>query len=229
MKRILSLLFNALLLTNCSNEPVAGESKSASDCIPTNYSKLNAPFKEINFDTLFVFSAWPDDKKTTLPKGEPMDSLQVAMLPEEFKNNYIPYTDFAACYKFPLDKDNMAFIAKVSSEYTASALKLFVFDLKKDSITKTVDLADNMADGGEALVYNSCLFKDKEQRLLILSYYWSTTDHAFGSMNENDTLQEYAHDYYLFRLTANRLDTLSKDSAAITNSYRNVVNKLTDR
>ena len=181
-------------------------------------------FNDIATDSFYVYSA----DITANPKyefmGTAMDSVQVSLLPYETRSSYNWDHDFGACYKFPLSTNTMALIARVPAEYVSSAIKLFVFDIEKDSIVKTINLANTFGDAGDVAVYSSYIFKDEEKRMLMLTYYWSSYDHSV--YNENDTTIDYWHNYYLFNLTSNSIDTLSKDSATICTNYSTILRKL---
>jgi hypothetical protein len=213
------------LFSYCSSEPKTIERKIPVDSMPFHYVKLQELFKDFTGDTLYVYSDWSPENKNYDFKGAPMDSIQVSMLPHDIRANYNWNKDFGACYKFPLDSFNIALIARTSGEYVSSALKLFVFNLRCDSIVKTLSLADSWGDAGEASVYSSCVFKSPDKNLFILTYSWSSYDHSAGDV-ENDTIVEYWKSYSLYKLSKNVVDTVSQDSTAIVSQYSAIVQKL---
>jgi hypothetical protein len=212
------------ILTGCSQQEAP--KTIALEALPkSNYSKIQHIFKDISPDSLYVYSDWSVERNDFAFKGTPMDSAQFALLPRGWMDHYSWNKDFAGCVKFPLDSTKMALIARVSGEYVSSALKLFVFDLQKDSIVNTISLADVWGDAGESSVYNSCLFKDKNKDLLIVTYNSGSYDHRVGQV-ENDTIIEKWNYYYIYKLSNNILDTLSKDSSDVVNRYPTIIDKL---
>ena len=224
MKQIFTILI-AFTLTNCTTKQDKPEEIIEEQLPTSNYSKIQHLFKDISPDSFYVYSDWSIDKKDFAFKGIMMDSSQISILPYGWIDHYSWNKDFGACYKFPLDSTCIALIARVSGEYVSSALKLFVFDLQKDSITYTINLADTWGDAGESSKYSSCLFNEKNKNLTIVTYSGGTYDHRVGD-EENDTIIENWNYYYLYKLSNNILDTISKDSSEIVNRYPTIMAKL---
>ena len=211
-------------LTSCENRDTLN--KEIKEILPpTNYSKIQYLFKDISPDSFYVFSDWSIDQIDFAFKGSIMDSSQILILPYGWIDHYAWNKDFGACYKFPLDSSTVGLIARVSGEYVSSALKLFIFDLQKDSITYTINLADVWGDAGESSVYSSCIIKDKTNSFLIVTYSGGSYDHRISDI-ENDTIVENWNYYALYKLKNNVLDTISKDSTEIVTRYPTIVNKL---
>ncbi len=222
------LIFSGLALAvfSCRNEPDPKETQSAQDTLPSRFSQLSSLFAPTNDDTLYVHSAW-DINSSYKFFGKPMDSAHIFMLPYNYGTLFNWNKDFGACLSFPLDSSHTALLSRVPGEYVSSALSLFVFDKKKDSITLALDVADCMGDAGEAMDHSSCLFRDKDKNLMILTYYWSSYDHTVNDTADHKV--DHWHNYYLSKLSSDKLDTLSKDSAEIVGRYPRIIKKLYDR
>ncbi|HEX7413357.1 MAG TPA: hypothetical protein VF411_04865, partial [Bacteroidia bacterium] len=191
----------------------------------TRFSKLDTLFTDVATDTFYVYSDLSIDGHKFAFSGRPLDSTQVSFLPFDIKGNYNWNKDYSACYKFPIDKSHIALITRIPGEYVSSKITLLVFDIDKDSIIKSLNLADTWGDAGESFVYNSCIFKDKEKNISILFYAWSSYDHRAGD-NPKDTLIEYSKNYLLLNLSKNFGDTISRDSATIVTKYPDMLKKL---
>lgn len=209
------------LLASCSNKTTTDDIKSENTASKLSTLEL---FKDLTLDTFYVYSG--DLHKDNNPfKGTRMDSSQIYFLPLEIRSSFDLDRDFGACYKFPLDKSKVGLIARVAGEYESSAIKLFVFDIEKDSVVKYVNLANTFGDAGDVDVYSSGIFKDKEGNLMILIYRWASYDHTVNG-DPNDTIVERWNTYSLIKLSQTSVDTVSKDSATIVTKYREIAKKL---
>jgi len=215
-----SLSVIILLFYSCSNSSSDNESEIST----SRYSKLENSFQDFKNDTLYVYSHLSPDGKDFPFKGAAMDSIQVSLLPYEIKYAYHWNKDFGACYKFIVDKSNIALIARTSGEYESSRITLLLYNLEKDSIVKTYSLADSWGDAGDTYIHNSCIIKDKDGYSLI-TYNYSSYDHSVEDV-ENDTVVEIWKNYSLCKLKNSTIDTLSIDSAKIVSQYYNIIKKL---
>jgi hypothetical protein len=221
MKKYL-FLFSICILVSCGREPIA--EKPIEVPKPSRLSVLDPLFKELVItDTLFLYSVWSDDTHYKF-KGRSMDSLQVRALSTEESERYSYFKDFGACFKFPIDSLRMALVARVPGEYESTVLKLFMFDVQKDSVIHTLYLADVFGDAGEAMSYSSCLFRDKAHKLTLATYWSSEYDHRVG--DEKDTTVEHWNKFYLIDLSDIHADTLSKDSTTIVDRYPEIMKRL---
>lgn len=223
MKLIITILCLVLVFSNCSQQETS-ETVTEKNLAPSRYSTIEHLFNSISPDSFFVFSDWDIEKANFEFKGTSMDSNQVAILPHEWIENYTWNKDFGACYKFNIDSIHVALIARVPSEYVSSAIKLFVFNLQKDSITKTINLADIFGDAGEVSYYKSCIIAKTNNLFDIITYNGGSYDHR--ASDENDSIIENWNYYYLYKLNKDIIDTLMKDSASVVNHYPTLTNKL---
>lgn len=190
----------------------------------TRFSKLDFLFQDMNLDTFIVYSDDPGNKAYAFV-GSAMDSLQVALLPSELKYHYTWNKDFGACYQFKMDSNKTILITRVPSEYVSSKLVAMIFDHQKDSVIKTIAIADIVGDAGEVWGYTSCIFKTSNNNIHMLVYGFSQYDHRANGI-ENDTIVENWKSFMLLNLSNNLGDTISKDSATIVNKHPSIIQKL---
>jgi hypothetical protein len=224
MKTNQVLLFVTLVLAACSGEPKINQ-ENQSIVQKNNYLLLDKIFKEITADTFYVESDNRMEEANHKFKGILMDSLQVSLLPNDVKSHYVSSKEFFACYKFKLDSNKVALIARIPGDYVSFNLQLFVLDKTKDSIVNYLTLAEVFLDAGQISSLTSCIFKDKEKNTYVLSHYYSFIDHSIQG-NENDTIEESSRDYFLFDITKQIIDTVSKDSAKIVSKHFEIVKQL---
>lgn len=223
MNKPLFLISALALFLSCNREPQTQQQTEAPKA--SRLSVLDALFKDIAIkDTFFVYSMWSDEHKINPFQGTPMDSDHVTLLPYEERLSYSHFKDFGACYKFPLDESHLALIARVAGEYECTAIQLFVFDMKKDSVVRTIRLADIFGDAGESMWYSSCIFRDSRHALKLATHWHSEYSHNVD--NENDTTVERRNRFYLLDLDKHAGDTLAKDSAYIINQHPQIMKRL---
>lgn len=226
MTRFLYISF-ILLLFSCSEKPQQEEKKLA-ETKASRFDLIQGLFLNKTIDTFYVYSTWELEDKNYAFKGEPLDSLQVDALPYDIKFGYSFNKDYGACYKFPLNNKQMAMIIRAHGEYVSSSVRLMVFDIEKDSVTKTLYLSDVFGDAGESMVSRSCIFKNSKGEFLILTYRQNSYDHNVNG-DANDTIVENWNQYTLINLSKNGGDTLAKDSASVVKGYSSIVKRLTDK
>jgi hypothetical protein len=181
MKNIF-LLSLALLLFSCGTDTPPPAQEQAK---PSKYEKTLAKYQDISFDTLKVFSTFEDpDTGSYFYRGQMLDSTELEFIPGDYVNPYNKQM-FYACYKFPFDSTRIALITRCPGEYSATALRLFLFDTKADSITADYFLADAFGDAGEVVVTTAWLTRPENGILNYLNYYQSEYSHSME--NENDT------------------------------------------
>lgn len=211
----------AIFLQSCS-QPEAGKLEKSPQA--SRLSVVDSLFKDLIIeDTFYVYSSWggPDNHPF---KGVPMDSMQVALLTYDLKMSYSYFKDVGACYKFPLDASRFALITRVPGEYESTAIKLFVFDVEKDSVVQTLSLADVFGDAGESMSYSSCIFREKNHGLKVATQWQSEYSHNVD--NENDTTVERWNRFWVLDLGKHTGDTLLKDSATIADTYPQIIQRL---
>lgn len=224
IKNSICLFILMLSIISCSD---SREKKTEANEPPkvSRYDALKDLFKDVDQDTLYVYSTWELDDKNFQYKGLKLDSIQVQNLNYDNRKSFSAVNEIAACGKFELGQGFKALIVRSPGEYSSTVIELLIFDAAKDSVIKNIYLADVFGDAGESFVMSSCIFKDKGMGRLALSYYTSSYDHSVNG-EPNDSLVETSRRYVLFDLSKNIGDTLSKDSAFITGKYNRIVKKL---
>jgi hypothetical protein len=214
-RSLLSKLFYPtfmLLLISCGHAP---ESKQITGADPSD--KLLSMFENISLDTLNVYSA-PDTYDEY--EGRVLDSKEVSLFPADITDRAIddPPGIFAV-YKFDIDKNTIGLIARTPSEYESSSVKLFFFDKVKKRIAPSyVELAENIGDAGGYMIKDAWLFTDNNHEKL-KALLMQEDGHDNSVDNPDDTTTDTWNYYYLLDLSntaaSGRVDTISKDSAAI--------------
>lgn len=221
----------SLLLVNCTSDKPAPEG-IVTDCLPPKYSSLHKLFKDTLFDSLYVTSDWRVDSTgfpTDFPfKGIAMDSVHVSYLPYEARYHYKWNEDYGASCKFKIDSHRIALIIRIPSEYVSTAVNLFIYDLRKDSMTITGRLADSRGDAGEASIFDSYIFQDKNKTFHILTYFFGEYNHTASDVDSSGIVERWNY-YGLYNINGNSVDTISSDSAEITRRYPMLVKKLEGR
>lgn len=210
-----TVLFTFLItILSCSNT----NNSEATTTLESKYVRLTSKYKDITFDSLEVYTTWDLDNEKFKYKGVSLDSIEVTYLPYNIKQWGVEHS-FYACYKFKMNSTITALITRVPSYYSSSAIKLFVYDTQKDSIVKTLDLADSWGDAGDAFQYATCIYQQNNKDFLALAYTLSTYDHRAGG-EPNDTIIDYWYDYSLTNISKNPIDTITKDSATIVKKHK---------
>jgi hypothetical protein len=211
------LLTFIIVITSCDdNRKTSIQTIEVKAETPTLLSK----YKDIAFDSLDVYSGGMYNENFKY-KGVLLDSMEVSFLPQEWK--WEP--NYYACYKFKINDSLTGLITRVPSHYDASAIKLFFYDIRKDSIVKTINLADIFGDAGDAFQYSTCIYKQNNNDFLALTYNWSAYDHSVGD-DPNDTIIENWYNYSLIDISKNLGDTITKDSSTIVNKYAKTIERL---
>jgi hypothetical protein len=116
-------------------------------------------------------------------------------------------------------KNTIGLIARTPSEYESSSVKLFFFDKVKKRIAPSyVELAENIGDAGGYMIKDAWLFTDNNHEKL-KALLMQEDGHDNSVDNPDDTTTDTWNYYYLLDLSntaaSGRVDTISKDSAAI--------------
>jgi hypothetical protein len=181
---------------------------------PEQVQHLLSLYKNISFDTLKVASESNPDAGTY--KGTPMDSAAVALLPKPYSTSQEPNQVYA-CFSFKIDTHTTGLITRVPSEYVSSSVVLFLFDERKQvCLPGHIELAETLADAGDALVKTSWLMKEKEKTSAFI-HIEENHDHSVD--DPNDTLQESWDYYYLVNIEQQKADTISKDNAYLKTKF----------
>lgn len=187
---------------------------------PSKYKNALLKFKNIDFDTLAVYS--PENLEGEYV-GVRLDSADITLFPEEIiYSNVGEIPEVFAVYKFPIDSTRLALIARTPSEYESSSLKLFIFDSRKDTVTSYLRLADFFGDAGDVYVQRTWLFKELTGNKL-MAFMWDQEGHDNSIENENDTTVQVFNSYYLLNLSGQTTDTVSKDVPMLEKKFKNLV------
>lgn len=178
----------------------------------TSYDQLLAKFTEINFDTLAISS--PDLQNGDSPfMGTGLDSAMTALFPQEISK----FDSSFAVFRFPMDADNTALIARVPGEYESNRIVLLVFNHTRRQLHFKSDIAYNWGDAGDWETINSWLIRTPDNLLHQL------TDDTSGSIADDEEPEKAesteSSEYYLLHIKPEITDTLSKDSTSLLQTY----------
>lgn len=137
----------------------------------------------------------------------------------------LPWTEgFYGIYSFKLNEQFTGLLTRTPGEYSPTVISLWIYDIKKDSVVNTVQLADIIGDAGAAETINSYMFFDKENKLKALTYRHYSYDHSVE--NESDTTIEENHTFYLSKINFTSVDTLSTDSLKLHEQFHHQLKRL---
>jgi hypothetical protein len=180
-----------------------------------NTARLLKLYKTISADTVEIGTS-PDDNITTWKyNGTLIDTSLLALLPQDYGNRD-PL--FYACYQFNLDTNTIGLITRTPSEYESSSIKLFAYHKKTNTITFETELSDAWGDAGDAVYKNSWLYRNAGKGWIgIIEQYNYNEDIEDTTVPISET-----YDYYHFRWNGSRIDTVSTDSSALVEIYKQI-------
>lgn len=234
---VLSLVFLSCSHSQNSNDkdpgfyhdslPVTTLSDSTNTIDPAialkNSEIVNTFFKDVMTDTLFVYSTYEYDDKLYRFHGQEMNVRYKSFFPYHFRYSFDP-GEFYGCMKFPIGEKLIGLICRTPGEYSPTALKLMIYDKLKDSITSYIHVSDVFGDAGEIFHYNSCILRNNNY-VTILTYGHSSVDHSVDEDSKNKAEEHWNH-YCKLTFNSGKFDTVSKDSATITNQHREIIKKM---
>jgi hypothetical protein len=186
---------------------------------PDRFLMLLSKFDDKKFDTLQVYS--PQDLEGEY-KGVPLDSADAILFPLEIaKQHFAEPPGIFAIYKFPIDKNRTALIARTPSVYVQSSIKLFLLDRTKDTITSMIELAESWGDAGDYMEKKALLFKNQKQQLNAL--IWLLIGHDSSVDNLADTTIQECNSYFLLNLSGNKADTVSKNYKDLSTKFEHLL------
>lgn len=206
MKRIPLLLLLAFgachLSTNKKHITASADIQPLLDC-----------YTDLKTDTLLVATPGNLEDASSVYHGKLIDT---ALLPPEFEPSSDPYY---ACFKFNLDNNTIGLITRCPDEYASSSIKLFAYHQQNNTITFETELANTWGDAGDFLDKSSILYRniDKGWMGIIENYVGSEATPA-----DSTTLGFESFDYYHVKWEHQRLDTISRDSSALTDIFRKI-------
>jgi hypothetical protein len=172
-----------------------------------------------NIDTLAIES--PIDAESVF-YGKEIDSTGAMMFPEEIKNlHYHNILGLYGVFKFAIDSNRLGLIARTNSIHAPVSIKLFFFDIKKDTIANYIELADYQQDAGDFMKMRSWLFRDSSKRLqtLIQEHEW----HDNSADNPKDTIVTTADYYTLLDISKPRIDTIFERKEKLPKQYEQLI------
>jgi hypothetical protein len=215
MKQLLSLICLCAVFS-CGQQQEPIESKPGTK--NSKYDKLFAYFYNIGIDTLDVSS--PADQNS-LFNGKEIDSAGALLFPKDLRTRQFDMPGLFGIYKFVIDSNRLGLIARTPSEYEPSSIKLFFFDIKKDSITNYIELGERWGDAGDYMELNSWLFRDSTKQLKTL--IWEHQGHDNSVDNPKDTTIETADYYTLLDISKPRIDTIFERKEKLPEQYKQVI------
>lgn len=170
-------------------------------------------YADLKTDTLLIATPGNLEDASSVYHGKLIDT---ALLPPEFEPSSDPYY---ACFKFNLDNNTIGLITRCPDEYASSSIKLFAYHRQDNTITFETELANTWGDAGDFLDKSSILYRTtgKDWMGIIENYVGSEASPA-----DSTTLGFESFDYYHVKWERQRLDTISRDSSALTDIFRKI-------
>lgn len=179
-----------------------------------NIQLLLDRYADLKTDTLLVATPGNLEDASSVYHGKLIDT---ALLPPEFGPSSYPYY---ACIKFNLHNSTIGLITRCPDEYALGSIKLFAYHQQNNTITFETELANTWEDAGDFLDKSSILYRTagKDWMGIIENYEGSEATPA-----DSTTLGFESFDYYHFKWEHQRLDTVSRDSSALTDVFRRIL------
>jgi len=186
------------------------------------YYKLLSKFKEISFDTLFVYSL---NDEVTLEnyefKGIKLDSSDAILFPEKISHaHFVDPPGLFACYKFKIDSTRTGIIARTPSEYFPSSIKLFIYTLGKDTLIESNELAQFIGDAGALRNINSWIFRDTQG---FKAFTWLRDSEDNSVENEKDTTISVSDYFSLYDITKDKRDSIGRHISQLPSKFVNLL------
>lgn len=191
----------------------------------SKHKKTLAYFYNIGIDTLAVES--PIDAESVF-YGKEIDSTGAMMFPEDIRNlHYHNIIGLYGVFKFVIDSNRLGLIARTNSVHAPVSIKLFFFDIKKDTITNYIELADYQEDAGDFMKLKSLLFRDSSRHLQTL--IWEHQWHDNSADNPKDTTITTDDYYTLLDISKPRIDTIFDRKEQLPKKYEQVIKKISKK
>jgi hypothetical protein len=185
----------------------------------SKHKKTLAYFYNIGIDTLEVESS---TDPASVFYGKEIDSAGAMMFPEDIRQRHFSDPpELFGIFKFAIDSNRLGLIARTPSDYEPSSIKLFFFDLKKDTITNYIELGESWGDAGDYLELKSWLFRDSRKRLQTLIWEHQSSDNSVD--NPKDTTISTADYYTLLDISKPRIDTILERVKKLPKQYEQMV------
>ncbi len=215
MKKTIFLILTIITLVSC---------KQTNNNENTNYSKLSKFYKDTTFVEMIIYPDTAYNDLLYFFKGNEIDSNTFSLLSDKVTNS-LPWTEgFYGNYSFKINNQYIGLITRTPGEYSSTMISLWIYDIKNDSITNNIKLADVFGDAGAFETMNSYLFFDESNQLKAFTYSYFSYDHSVDE--ESDTTIEVSHNYFLTRIGFSSVDTISTDSIKLTEQFKSQIKKM---
>jgi hypothetical protein len=221
MKKLLSLLCLIALFSCDQQKPINAKGSKQRF---SKYEPLFRLFNNIGVDTLEVYST---EDGADVMSGREIDSANAMLFPEDIRyRHFMAMQGLFAIYKFGIDKNRLGLLARTPSEYVPSSVKLFIFDIVKDSLTSYLELGENSGDAGDFIIKNTWLFRDTASRHLqaLINITHGYDNSADDPKDTTVSTKEY---YTLLDLSKPRIDTLFAENETLPKQYKVLVRNRT--
>lgn len=221
MKKLLYLIVIFATFVGCNQRKPIKSGASAKSQKKSKYSNLLAAYNNIAIDTLWVYSS---DDSVNAYTGRALDSVNALFFPKDMAQwHFSEPPSLFAIYKFAIDANRLGLITRTPSEYVPSSIKLFILDLKKDSLTSYVEIAESWGDAGDYMIKNSWLFRDSSQHLQALIDVTQGHDNSADDAKDTTVVEK---DYYtLLDLSKPNIDTIFADKEKLPKKYKSIIGK----
>lgn len=185
----------------------------------TKFTRLAVFYKDTSFVEMFIY---PDTKhidSTYLFRDKQIDSITLSLFTEKISYGLHWIEGFYGIYSFKLDKQYTGLLTRTPGEYESSAVSLWIYDIKNDSIVNNVQLSNIYVDAGDTKTTNSYLFFDKGRELKVLTYIHYIHDHSLDDVEFPESKISESYSCFLTRINATKLDTLSTDLIMLKKKY----------
>jgi hypothetical protein len=215
MKNSLSGSFVVLLivaLASCSDSEVKKQTptkKVNPDSL--KYATFLEKFNSLEFDTLEVYSLNSIDDSNYLFKGTSLDSLEIALLTDEFTSSRNSDMGYFACGKFKVNDSLTALILRVPSEYDPSDIYLFYYNNLRHHLIPCLPLSVSFGDAGDVFVKNSWIINNDSIHIVFtedLTEHYNVVD---DPEDNSVTREQQRYKYTLPACTADTLNDIQKD------------------
>ena len=138
MKKTIFLILTIITLVSC---------KQTNNNENTNYSKLSKFYKDTTFVEMIIYPDTAYNDLLYFFKGNEIDSNTFSLLSDKVTNS-LPWTEgFYGNYSFKINNQYIGLITRTPGEYSSTMISLWIYDIKNDSITNNIKLADVLTVG----------------------------------------------------------------------------------
>lgn len=206
-RSLLTIAFFAIIvIVGCNDKP---RTETLGKRGPRFANLLNK-FQDVTFDTLEIYSSDGGDNQRKKYNGIVLDSSEAILFPPEIaRRHFSNPPGLFACYKFQLDSSTTALLARTPSEYDATSIKLFIYDIQKDSITTYKEVAESWGDAGDSMTKRSWIVKDKKSE-------WGIFYYREDCSYEEDDVQSCWDSLAMFKISGKRFISTQASSAALS-------------